>query len=184
MKCSRRAFGAHYWNRKFTRKSSGYDELDSTGVSLRDVELVYLKLRMIAETSQSWQKSRLKFIERNRLSKRWQSEAFREPLARRLLRCGSKLMHAQAQLILCLVRDGETWDSARLVGRGSDMRLELEPLGSAELATVAASLLLRPLVSAAAQGHHSGPSSTQRMIPRKAFRIRYLSRLPANRVML
>lgn len=141
----------------------GYDELDSTGVSLRDVYLVYVKLRMMAETSQSWQKSRLKFR--------------KQPLVETLAERGI----SHAQLILYLVRDGETWDSARLVGRGSDMRLELEPLGSAELATVAASLLLRPFVSAAAQGHHSDPSS---MIPRKVFRIRYLSRLPASRVML
>ena len=48
------------------------------------------------------------------------------------------------------------------------MRLELKPLSGAELAKVAVSLLLRPLVSAAAQGHHSDPSSTQ---------------LPANRIM-
>ena len=83
--CSRRAVGAHYWNRKFTSKSLGYDKLDSTGMSLGDVESVYAKLRMIAN-SQSWQKSRPKFIESNRLSKRWQSEAFRVSLTRRLLR--------------------------------------------------------------------------------------------------
>jgi len=93
-------------------------------------------------------------------------------------------MHVQAQLILCLVRDGETWDTARLVRQGSDMRLELKPLGGAELAKVAASLLLRPPVSAAAQGHHSDPSSTRRMIPGKVFCIRHLSQLPANRIML
>ena len=39
----------HTRNGKFTNKFLGYDELDSTGVSLGDVELVYVKLRIIAE---------------------------------------------------------------------------------------------------------------------------------------
>jgi hypothetical protein len=103
-------------------------------------------------------------------------------LTRRLLRCGSKLMHVQAQLILYLVRDGETWDTARLVRQGSHMRLEMKSLGGAELAKVAASLLLRPLVSAAAQGHYSDPSSTRRMIAGKVFCMRHLSQLRANRI--
>lgn len=45
-----KAVRAHYWNRKFTSKSLGYSELDSTGMSLGDFELVYAKLRMTAET--------------------------------------------------------------------------------------------------------------------------------------